>query len=242
MRAHATRPVAALLAAGLAAGLAPAQVLDEDLPDESYAAEIYAERAAGIDPGRAATLAEQGRGAIWACASCHGDDGGGGGNVPRLAGLSSGYIAKQLYAYAEGVRINDTMQYVAERLTENEKLALGRYYAVMETPSKAQAELGGNVRRGRDLAVNGDWNIGVPSCFSCHGSSGWGVDQAFPGLAAQHPAYTYAQLAAWVDGRRKNSPLMLMQQISHALSDADKRAVSDYLATLPAPPAQELPL
>jgi cytochrome c553 len=241
MKAHAVKPAAALLAAGLAAGPAAAQVLDEDLPDESYAAEIYAERGAGIAPERARTLAEQGRGEIWACASCHGIDGGGGGNVPRLAGLSSGYIAKQLNAYAEGVRLNDNMQYVAERLTDDEKLALARYYASMETPSEAEAELEGDLRRGRELAVNGDWNIGVPSCFSCHGSSGWGVEQAFPGLAAQHPSYTYTQLAAWVDGRRKNSPLMLMQQVAHALSDADKRAVSDYLATLPAPPAQELP-
>jgi len=217
-----------------------AQVLDETLPDESYAAEIYANEARDIDPLEAETLALQGRDDVWSCASCHGTEGGGNGTVPRLAGLSAGYVAKQLNAYAVGVRINHNMQYVAEKLTKREMLALGRYYAAMESPNTADPELEGDLSRGRELAVLGDWDIGVPSCFSCHGSSGWGVEQAFPSLAAQHPSYTYTQLAAWVDGRRKNSPLGLMQQVSHALSDADKRSVADYLATLPAPPASEI--
>lgn len=232
--------VATGVGGAMLSGLLVAQVLDEKLPDESYAAEIYAKDAREIDPLEAENLALQGRDDVWSCASCHGTKGGGNGTVPRLAGLSVGYVAKQLNAYAAGVRINHNMQYVAEKLTQREMLALGRYYAAMETPNTADPSLEGDLARGRELAVVGDWNIGVPSCFSCHGSSGWGVAQAFPSLAAQHPSYTYTQLAAWVDGRRKNSPLKLMQQISHALSDADKRSVADYLATLPAPPASEI--
>ncbi|TVO66146.1 c-type cytochrome [Spiribacter aquaticus] len=229
-------PAALLLMLALPVG---AQEVDEDLPDESYAAEIYAAEAAEVDPAEYATLAREGQGDVWSCASCHGAKGEGNGNIPRLAGLSSGYIAKQLNAYAEGVRINHNMQYVADKLTQKEMLGLARYYAEMEAPSAAEAELGGDLERGRELANHGDWDIEVPACYSCHGSSAWGVEQAFPSLAAQQPTYTYAQLAAWTDGRRKNSPLMLMQGIAHALSDADKRAVADYLATLPAPPAED---
>lgn len=243
MTANATRLTAGLAVLGAVAligGTTAGQVLAPGLPDENVAAELYAERGAGIDPQSVATLAEEGEGAIWSCASCHGSDGAGSGTIPRLAGLPAGYITKQLTAYAAGIRINDNMQYVADRLSEEQMLALGRYYAAMETPSNAAPDLGGDMARGRALAVEGDWNIDVPACFACHGSSGWGVEQAFPALAAQHPAYTYRQLAAWTDGRRQNSPLALMQQIAHALSDADKRAISDYLATLPAPPAQEL--
>lgn len=226
----------ALLALALPAA---AQQVDEDLPDESYAAEIYAAEAQGVDPADYATLAREGQGDVWSCASCHGAKGEGNGNIPRLAGLSTGYIAKQLNAYAEGVRINHNMQYVADKLTDREMLGLARYYASMEAPSEAEAALGGDLERGRELALEGDWDIDVPACYSCHGSSAWGVEQAFPSLAAQQPAYTYGQLAAWTDGRRKNSPLQLMQGIAHALSDADKRAVADYLATLPAPPAED---
>lgn len=231
------------LASVLILAVAPlsAQTVHTDLPDESEAADIYAAAVREVGSGRAAVLANEGEGDIWACASCHGGVGQGSGTVPRLAGLSEGYIAKQLHAYAHGIRENYNMQYVAEKLTDEDMLTLARYYAVMDAPSNANANLGGDLDRGAALAIEGDWNIGVPACFSCHGSSGWGVAQAFPALAAQHAPYTYTQLAAWVDGRRKNSPLMLMQQVSHALSDADKRAVSDYLATLPAPPAQEIP-
>ncbi len=216
-----------------------AQKVDEDLPDESYAAEIYSVEAENVDPAAYATLAREGEGDVWSCASCHGAKGQGNGNIPRLAGLSTGYIAKQLHAYAEGVRINHNMQYVAGKLTDDEMLGLARYYAEMEAPSTAGPELGGDLDRGQELMIHGDWDINVPACYSCHGSSAWGVEQAFPSLAAQQPAYTYGQLAAWTDGRRKNSPLQLMQGIAHALSDADRRAVADYLATLPAPPAEE---
>ncbi len=239
LRAHVL--FATTLALGLTALPAAAQKLHPDVPDEGEAAEIYAARAADVDPADYARLAREGDGEVWSCASCHGAKGEGNGNIPRLAGLSAGYIAKQLNAYAVGLRINHNMQYVAEKLSQDEMLGLARYYAAMESPSAAGPELGGDLERGRELAIHGDWDIDVPACYSCHGSSAWGVEQAFPSLAAQQPAYTYAQLAAWTDGRRQNSPVQLMQGISHALSDADKRAVSDYLATLPAPPAQEAP-
>ena len=241
MSARTPAMATAVLLLGLAALPAAAQKLHPDLPDETQAAEIYAARAAEVDPADYAKLAREGDGEVWSCASCHGAKGEGNGNIPRLAGLSAGYIAKQLNAYAAGLRINHNMQYVADKLSQEEMLGLARYYAEMETPSAARPELGGDLERGRELAIHGDWDINVPACYSCHGSSAWGVEQAFPSLAAQQPAYTYAQLAAWTDGRRENSPVQLMQGIAHALSDEDKRAVSDYLATLPAPPAQEAP-
>jgi cytochrome c553 len=215
-------------------GTAPAG--EGEGPPPTVAAEIYAERAALADVSLAEPLVGVGSEAAWACASCHGAEGEGNGDIPRLAGLPAGYIVKQLMDYRSGARVNDNMQYVTATLSDEEMYALGLYYSRLDTPNRAEPALGGDIDRGRQLALEGDWRVGVPACFVCHGSSGWGVEEAFPPLAAQQAAYTYGQLAAWVDGRRQNSALRLMHDISLALSDEDMRAVADYLATRPAPP------
>src|SRR3546814_15956125 len=90
------------------------------------------------------------------------------------------------------------MELVARSLSKQEREGLGRYYASLRAASTARPALGGNLERGRQLVLEGDWSIGVPSCTSCHGPSAFGVAPGFPGLAAQHPSYTASQLAAWV--------------------------------------------
>lgn len=180
-----------------------------------------------------------GRKDLWACASCHGDLGQGDQSTPRLAGLPADYIAKQLRAFVVKTRVNESMQIVASALSEDEMMALGQYYAALRVPSNAQPVLSGNLARGEELALRGDWTLGVPACFSCHGSSGFGVAPQFPTLAAQHAPYTALQLAAWVGGERHNDPLGLMRQISEALSTQDRRAIADYLASLPPVPATD---
>lgn len=202
------------------------------------AAEIYAAAAVEADPTTVMTLIEGTGESVdspWACASCHGDAGEGTQNIPRLAGVSAGYLVKQLHDYQSGTRINDNMQYVVSTLSDAEMAALGNYYAALETAPSAKASLGGDLERGRELALAGDWTVDVPSCFSCHGPLGWGVEETFPAIAGQHPAYTHTQLAAWKEGNRVNSPLGFMHSIAQSLSEQDMRAVSDYLATLPPP-------
>ncbi len=178
-----------------------------------------------------------GRGEQWACASCHGDLGQGKENTPRLAGLSADYIVKQLGDFAAGRRLNESMRLIVASLSDEEKRQLGDYYAALRVPSNARPDLGGSLARGEALALHGDWSRNVPACFSCHGPSGFGVAPEFPPIAAQHAAYTASQLAAWAGGHRNNSPLDLMGRISRELSDADRRAVADYLASLPPVPA-----
>lgn len=178
-----------------------------------------------------------GRGEQWACASCHGDLGQGKENTPRLAGLPTDYIVKQLDDFASGRRVNESMRVVVATLSDSEKQGVAGYYAGLRVPSNAKPELGGDLARGEALALHGDWSRNVPACFSCHGPSGFGVAPEFPPLAAQHAAYTASQLAAWAGGHRNNSSLDLMGQISRELSDADRRAVADYLASLPPVPA-----
>ena len=202
------------------------------------AAATYGEAAAAADPASVAALVTGEGGApqsAWACVSCHGTAGQGTQTVPRLAGLPAGYITKQLHDYRNGTRINGTMQYVVSTLDDAQMAALGAYYAALDAPPTAEPSLGGDLERGRALALRGDWGVELPSCFSCHGALGWGVEDMFPAIAGQHPAYIHAQLAAWKTGARANSPLGLMQSVAAAMSPRDMRAVSDYLATLPPP-------
>lgn len=206
------------------------------------AAQSYAEMAEQADPQAVIGLVEGDASAgdtRWACSSCHGDQGQGTQNIPRLSGLAAGYLVKQLHDYKNGARENANMEYVASTLTDQEMAALGAYYASQDVGPSAKASLGGDLERGRSLALAGDWSVALPSCFSCHGPLGWGVEDTFPAISGQHPAYTHAQLAAWKDGRRANSPLGLMHSVATALSDQDMRAVSDYLATLPPPQSRD---
>jgi cytochrome c553 len=70
----------------------------------------------------------------------------------------------------------------------------------------------------------------VPACAGCHSPNGAGIPAQYPRLAGQHAEYTEAQLKAFRDGvRRNNAPMM---QIAARLSDAEIRAVADYIAGL----------
>lgn len=189
----------------------------------------------GSIPQNAPALVHSGRDSVWSCASCHGDQGEGAGITPRLAGLPQDYLAKQLRDFASGERLNESMQYVARELQQQDITELAAYYASMPVPQMVLPPSDADLARGRVLFENGDWKLNVPACISCHGSQGEGVGAAFPPLAAQQPEYLFSQLAAWKGGHRHNSPQDLMDDIASRLSYEDLYAVSYYAASLPQP-------
>lgn len=66
---------------------------------------------------------------IPACSICHGDDGAGAENLPRLAGQHELYTLKQLRDFHQRERTNDNrvMHSVARRMTEQEMKAVAAY-------------------------------------------------------------------------------------------------------------------
>ena len=66
---------------------------------------------------------------IPACKSCHGDNGEGNEQLPRLAGQHKRYVSDQLQAFGERARTNDNaiMHTVASKLTEMEREAVALY-------------------------------------------------------------------------------------------------------------------
>ena len=173
--------------------------------------------------------------AAMACTTCHGADGLGmeAGGFPRLAGLASGYVVKQLQDMREGSRTSPIMQPMAAALTDEEILAVAEAVAAMPAPSVSRVNRSAIAEEaGAKLALRGAWERNIPECVACHGPGGVGVGDAFPPLSGQPAGYLAGQLNAWKQGARKNDPNDLMGHIARALSDEEIEAVSRYFATL----------
>lgn len=70
-----------------------------------------------------------------ACASCHGEDLRGLGNIPSIAGRSPSYMMRQLYDFKTGARNGEmaaTMQPVVANLSPEEMTAIVAYLASLE--------------------------------------------------------------------------------------------------------------
>ncbi len=74
-----------------------------------------------------------------ACFACHGGDGMGmlAAGFPRLAGLSAGYLSKQLEDFRSGSRVSAVMQPLAKALTEDEIQAVSSTLAAMPAPKSS---------------------------------------------------------------------------------------------------------
>jgi len=173
--------------------------------------------------------------AAMACITCHGAEGEGmaAAGFPRLAGLSAGYMRKQLADFASGARANPIMQPIAAALSAEEVDAVTAMLADKPGPEVERVGRTAVVEGpGETLALRGAWARNIPECVACHGPSGVGVGDAFPPLAGQSAQYLAAQLNAWRQGARKNDPNYLMGHIARSLTDDEVKAVSAYFAGL----------
>ena len=81
---------------------------------------------AGGDPARGQTLSED-------CAGCHGDDGMGDDETPKLAGLDAAEHIAALKGFASGEKEDESgmMADVASALSEQDMADLAAYYATL---------------------------------------------------------------------------------------------------------------
>ncbi len=173
---------------------------------------------------------------ITACIACHGALGNSNAPInPKLAAQHAGYIYKQLRDYQvqpgqqRPARENAVMNGIAAALTSEDMRNIAAYLEAQKLePSVARnaatAELGQRIYRAGIPSKN------IPSCAACHGPTGAGVPTQYPRIAGQFAEYTEAQLVAWRQGVRKNNAQM--EAISARMSDAEIKAVSDYIAGL----------
>ena len=185
-------------------------------------------------PELGAQIVAQGtpNGAI-ACARCHGFDGeaDGSGAFPKLAGQFPQYLAKQLKAYASGIRQNAIMQPIAKGLKDAEIDSVAKYYASLHPATLPSRPVAAEVlARGQQLAKLGDLNLRLQACESCHGPNGQGEPPEVPYLAGQYGHYISVQIQMFRQGIRKSQQ---MQDPAHSLREQDIAAVAAYFEQVP---------
>ena len=195
-------------------------------------ADVYAQMqpAPKVDPARGQQIASQ------VCAACHGADGNSAAPAnPRLAQQHSEYLYKQLldYTVRQGqqrpARENAIMNGMASQLSDDDKRNVSAWFA--SQPSQT-----GTARNKQTLDLGQRiWRAGLPekslpACSGCHNPAGLGIPVQYPRLAAQHAEYVEATLRDFRQGTRRNN--VAMQEIAAKLSDAEIRAVADYVQGL----------
>lgn len=176
--------------------------------------------------------AEAGKAKATPCAACHGITGNGGGDPtwPKLAGQVPAYLVEQLKLFKTGERKNPLMNAQAAPLSEQDMRDLAAFYAAQELEPGAAGdkEL---ALAGQEIYRGGVREQNVPACMSCHGPSGHGIPPRFPRVNSQKAAYTEKQMLDFKTGRRQDND-NIMSPIASRMSEAQIRAVAEYLAGL----------
>lgn len=171
------------------------------------------------------------------CVACHNADGNSTIAVnPTLAGQSYDYLLKQMMDFkaADGKpaqRANPVMGGMIAPYSVDQMRDLAAYYAA-QTPKPGAAKNEATVLLGQTLYRRGDASKGLPACAACHGPTGAGIPAQYPRVSGQHAEYAEAQLKAFRDGARENDPNRIMRAIALKMTDAEIKAVTDYMAGL----------
>ena len=155
----------------------------------------------------------QGRGAVHrlvansqSCASCHNADGNSAIPAnPKLAQQHPEYILKQLQEFKSGKRKSAIMKPLASALTDEDMRNIAWFVGAkqVKTGFSKEKDL---VALGEKIYRGGIAERQIPACAGCHSPNGAGIPAQYPRLGGQHADYTSAQLVAFRDGVRRNSP------------------------------------
>lgn len=136
------------------------------------------------------------------CTVCHGADLKGNSNIqaPRLSGMETWYVARQLEAFSKGWRgTHDTdlpgieMRPMAEALSEAEIEEATRYVGTVTSPAP-EPTIQGDAAQGMSL---------YQSCSACHGPRAEGNEAlGGPALTTQNDWYLVTQLKNYRDSVR----------------------------------------
>jgi len=166
------------------------------------------------------------------CAGCHGVDGNSAApNFPKLAGQDAQYTAKQLSDFKSGARKDPVMAGMAAGLSKKDMDDLGAYYASQKRTKGTPSASADALKKAERLYRGGNAKSGIAACMSCHGPAGTGIPPRFPSVSGQHAAYSQKQLLDFKAGTRNNDS-EIMTRTAFLLSEAEIKAVSEYMAGL----------
>jgi cytochrome c553 len=167
------------------------------------------------------------------CFACHGADGiatpdglAADKNVPNLAGEPDLYLQFQLVFYRQGVRKNETMNAMAQQLSNDDLRDISAYYASLPGPdgSKAPDTAPQETELGSKIAA------GI-HCTNCHGDHFEGVDN-IGRLAGQREDYVYNALRDFKSGARTATGAAGMAEVVYPLGDEEMKALAHYVSGL----------
>ena len=191
------------------------------------------------DTGELIALSGGDAGAVAACHTCHGLDGGGDGAlVPRIAAMDTGYLVRQLGFYADGERRHPQMSRLARLLSSDDRIAVAAYYSAMPMPTRDRLPgRSASCEYGNAGAIyhSGLPERGLAACASCHGITGEGSGAGNPSLVGQSAAYHAEQLHRWRAGERYGDALGVMHDAATKLREEEIIPLSAYIADGPAP-------
>lgn len=174
---------------------------------------------------------------IAACAVCHGSAGEGieARSAPRLAGLTSAFLAQQLQAFADGTRgahggdpYGSQMAVIAKSLRPEDIAEASRHYGSL-AGGEPFATLQADLAKGK-AAFEG--------CAACHGADGMGQEASgAPRIAGQSDWYLLHSLKLYRSGARGGDPNDAPGQTMAAAAkgienEAGLRDVAAYAASL----------
>ena len=169
------------------------------------------------------------------CHGCHGTNGmSDASSFPRLAGQYAGYIKKQITDFQARLRRDDTMEGMADTVTEKQDLEDIAAYFASQKSMHGDNPLADS-HPGKNLYVNGNPATNLYGCINCHGENGKGKspnNSVFPVIGGQHKDYLVKQLNDFRSGVRSNDPAGMMGDIAKKMTDVEIDAVSEYLAGL----------
>lgn len=172
------------------------------------------------------------------CFTCHGTDGMSSEGIqgPRLAGMESWYLKRQLELFragGRGVHPMDIegmeMQPMAAILTDEEINDVVQWASTWKYVPAEPTISGGNAERGKQL---------YQACVMCHGDQAQGNQTMnAPALQGQNDWYLITQLKNFKAGYRGNNPLDTFGGPMRAMTAglADEQAITDvvsYINTL----------
>ncbi|MDO8787062.1 MAG: c-type cytochrome [Sulfuritalea sp.] len=171
------------------------------------------------------------------CVACHGPDGNSPLPVnPKLAGQHPDYLLKQMknFKSADGKppeRTNPIMNGMIAAYDEGQMRDLAAYFSA-QTQKGETAKNRETIERGQKLYRGGDQAKGLPACAGCHGPTGTGIPAQYPRIGGQFAEYLEVQLKSFREGTRANDPNKMMRTIALKMTDAEIKAVADYIAGL----------
>jgi len=182
------------------------------------------------DPAKGDTIFNATPANSQSCASCHNADGNSAiAANPKLAQQHPEYILKQLQEFKSGKRKSAIMKPYASALSDDDMRNVA-WFVGSKTVKPGFAKEKDLVSLGEKIYRGGIADRTIPACASCHSPNGAGLPAQYPRLGGQHADYTSAQLVAFRDGVRANSPQMA--GVAAKLNDREIKAVSDYIAGL----------